>query len=46
MEKELLEAKTAWCQSEGDPHTLREVLQVVATGFACMEQHGIYERQS
>jgi len=46
MEKELREAKDRWFHFEGNPTTLREVLQVVATGFACMGQHGIHERES
>lgn len=44
MEGELQEAKHAWLKGNGDKEALREVLQVVATGIACMEQHGPEER--
>ncbi|MEL7170399.1 MAG: hypothetical protein AAGN64_13720, partial [Bacteroidota bacterium] len=44
MENELAEAKTAWCEGTGDEGALSELLQVVAVGFAAMEQHGISER--
>lgn len=44
MELELIEAKEAWCKGKGDPDALQELLQVVAVGFACMEQHGVRER--
>lgn len=45
MEAELAEAKQAWCKGSGDEGALREMLQVVATGFAAMEQHGVAERE-
>ncbi|RIK26954.1 MAG: hypothetical protein DCC55_39670 [Chloroflexi bacterium] len=44
MEAELDEAKRAWVKSEGDQNALREILQVIAVGVACLEQHGIVER--
>lgn len=43
MESELHEAKQAWVKSD-DSNALRELLQVVATGFAAMQQHGVVER--
>jgi len=47
MEKELQEAKAAYFQPAcmADSEMLREVLQVVAVGLACLEQHGIVERE-
>ena len=45
MQSELHEATEAWVHCGGDAEALREVLQVVATGIACLEQHGIFERQ-
>ena len=44
MEKELAEAKDAWCTQRGERGAMEELLQVVATGFAAMEQHGVHER--
>lgn len=41
---ELNEAETAWVKNGGDNAALEEILQVVAVGVACMEQHGIVER--
>lgn len=46
MEAELHEAKQAWCKGKGDHGALEELLQVVAVGFAAMEQHGVVERAS
>jgi hypothetical protein len=46
MEAELEEAKLAWVKGSGDEGLLRELLQVVAVGVACMEQHGCYERST
>ena len=45
MESELAEAKEAWVHNGGNEEALREILQVVATGVACLEQHGIVERE-
>lgn len=46
MEKEIQEAKAAYFQRPADGiQMLQEILQVVAVGVACMEQHGIRERQ-
>lgn len=43
--KELDEAIEAWVKArDGDAGALRELLQVVAVGVACMEQHGVVER--
>lgn len=44
MEKELSEAKAAYFKRPADEEMLVEILQVVAVGVACMEQHGIQER--
>lgn len=41
MRKELQEAEDAFFQRPANKLMLQEVLQVVATGFACIEQHGI-----
>ena len=44
MESELNEAKRAWVKGKGDADALEEILQVVATGVACMEAHGVVSR--
>ena len=44
VEAELSEAKRAWVKNEGNEDALKELLQAVAVGVACMEQHGIVER--
>lgn len=44
MRRELAEAEEAWCTQRGDAAALREILQVIAVGVACLEQHGIVER--
>ncbi len=46
MRAELEEAIDAWVNSQSgdDAAALREVLQVVAVGFQCLEQYGIVER--
>lgn len=44
MEKCLADARVAYCTARGDEAAIREIVQVVATGFACMEQHGVFER--
>ncbi len=44
MEAELEEAKQAWASQAGNLGCLQEILQVIAVGFACLEQHGIVER--
>lgn len=42
MESELAEAKLALIKGgEGRDSVLQEILQVVAVGIACMEQHGV-----
>lgn len=43
MIKELQEAHNAWC-NPGDQGALEEILQVVSVGTACLQQHGIVER--
>lgn len=45
MRRELAEAEDAWLK-KNDVEALKEILQVVAVGFACMQQHGIQERSS
>lgn len=46
MEEELGEAKRAWARggAGAEVAAMQELLQVVAVGFAAMEQHGIQER--
>lgn len=44
MEREIAEVKEAFFQRSADEEMLGEILQVVAVGVACMEQHGIVER--
>lgn len=44
MRRELSEAEEAFFQRPADPHMLREVLQVIAVGVACLEQWGVVER--
>jgi len=44
MERELAEAKEAFFQRPAEEKMLEEILQVVAVGVACIEQHGIVER--
>jgi NTP pyrophosphatase (non-canonical NTP hydrolase) len=44
MKGELDEAILAWQKGKGDAGALKELLQVVAVGFAAMEQHGAIER--
>lgn len=45
MESELNEAKEAWVKTGLDEPALREILQLIAVGVACLEEHGIVERQ-
>ncbi len=45
MKSELDEAFEAWVHNGGKQEALREILQVVATGVACLEQHGVFERE-
>jgi len=47
MEKELGEAKDGYFQRDclARSEMLREVLQVVTVGIACLEQHGVIERR-
>ena len=45
MEGELQEAKDAFLNCQPD-EMLKEILQVVAVGVACLEQHGIVSRWS
>ncbi len=43
MRGELEEAEQAWLKSSNEA-ALSEVLQAVAVGVACLQQHGIFER--
>ena len=45
IEDELQEAKNGWCREHSDARAMEEILQVIATGVACLEQHGIVERK-
>ncbi|MEW6048847.1 MAG: hypothetical protein AB1609_20615 [Bacillota bacterium] len=42
---ELNEAMDAWVRHGGDRDALREILQVAAVAVACLEQHGVVERE-
>ena len=44
LRAELAEAEHAWVKSGGNREALKEILQVIAVGVACLEQHGIFER--
>lgn len=44
LQSELNEAKEAWVKGFSDDDALQEVLQVIAVGVACLQQHGIVER--
>jgi hypothetical protein len=44
MRCELREAEEAWTKGNSDDAALCEVLQVVAVGVACMEQHKVVSR--
>ena len=47
MRAELAEAEEAWVRGDGAPAntvSLCEILQVIATGIAALEQHGVVER--
>lgn len=45
MRKELQEAEDAWMKGTDDD-VKREILQVVATGVAALESHGVTERDN
>lgn len=45
MRKELEEAEQAWVKAD-NADSLRELLQVIATGVAALEQHGIVTRDT
>lgn len=45
MRAELEEAMHAWVKHDGSREALKEILQVVAVGVACLEQHGVVERE-
>ena len=46
MQGELEEAARGWRKGKGDTDALREILQVIAVGVACLEQHGVIEREN
>mgnify|MGYP001579815676 FL=1 len=46
LEAELAEAKEGWVKGKGNADALREILQVVAVGCACLEDHGVIERKT
>ncbi len=46
LQAELDEAKQAWIKNQGDEAALEELLQVVSVGMACIEQHGIVDRNN
>lgn len=35
----------AWVKHDGSREALKEILQVVAVGAACLEQHGVVEQE-
>lgn len=43
LRKELEEAEMGWLK-DGDDQALRELLQVIAVGVACLEQYQVVER--
>ena len=45
LESELAEAKQGWVKGHGNGEALSEILQVAAVAVACLEAHGIVERQ-
>ena len=44
MRRELNEAVQGMIDFPGKDEVLREILQVVSVGVACLQQHGIFER--
>jgi hypothetical protein len=46
LQGELAEAVHGWQKHSGDDAALVEILQVVAVGVACLEQHGVIERET
>ena len=46
LESELTEAKQAWIKKNGDHSALMELVQVAAVAVACLEQHGVVEREA
>jgi len=47
MRRELNEAMDEWTRRKGktaNQEALKEILQVIAVGVACLEQHGVIER--
>lgn len=44
MRKLLTDAEAEWSSKRGDIGALEEIRKVVATGIACMEQHGAVNR--
>lgn len=46
MKKEVEESEEAYFDRPADPIMLSEVLQAVAVGVACLEQHGFFTRET
>lgn len=46
MQVKLRKVEDAWAGARDDSAALRELLKVVALGVACLEQHGIIEREA
>jgi hypothetical protein len=44
MEHELQKARLAWATNPGDDEALLQILKVMATGCAALEQHKVVER--
>lgn len=44
LRNELWEAEQAWLKADCDDYALCEILQVVAAGVACLEEHGVATR--
>ena len=45
LESELAEAKQGWVKGHGDGEALAEILQMASVAVACLEAHGIVERE-
>ena len=44
MEKEIQEAKLAYTDLEDEGEIQQEILQAIASGFSCLQEHGVVER--
>lgn len=45
MEQEISEAKEAWFQRPCENAVKAEIIQVIAVGFAALEQHGLPQEE-